>query len=392
MSMRLLASVNIRIFFLIVMVTAALRPAEKYLGEAWLWVPYAGLATMLLILVALPSMLTLRRLLRSSSFHWFVIAALAVVSSAFYPAADALKVIRQGQDQDDCTILGVQSLLVFSNPVSTPTYFGNPCSNLLGAIVPHTPFVLLGNMGLAGPAFLALAVLFLKLTKAQPLTIGVTLAILAGTPATLELMVNGSDFVFIGAAILVVSRTLLLLGKGKLSGARWLWLVAILSAAVGTTRINMLLFIAVAGLVHLALRLNIIPLIVASTLAILPNALIYLADPEAFAPLHLVAKGQGLVPGILYLVMLSMTLGALVVGLVKPSVLRNHSQEYVLVAFGLHLLFLAYGDLVFNRQFDFFWWEGANYLYLLTPLSVLIAAESLFSRADKEEEVRVDAA
>jgi hypothetical protein len=54
----------------------------------------------------------------------------------------------------------------------------------------------------------------------------------------------------------------------------------------------------------------------------------------------------------------------------------------VLLIFSPHLIFLAFGDLVFNRQFDVFWWEGANYLYLLTPMLAWFAILSLTKERD----------
>lgn len=353
--------------------STALRPAEKYAGSWLVWLPYVALVFLGVTLAFTDRGQFLIRLVAN---RWWQAGLLAVVSGlsiGFYPLADGLKTQMQGQDQDDCTVLGVQGLLSFANPVSEPTYFGNPCSNLIGAIAPHIPFVLLNNMGLAGPVFLTMTLYFLLRTGSSSAQTGLFLSALVALPATLELMVNGSDFVFIGLSILVVVRILELWRDGHLEGRLWPWILAILVALVGTTRINMLLFIIVIGIVLLAMKKSIVPLIVASSTAIAPNVYWLLSDPSAFAPLHLIGKGQTLVPGALYLAMFGVTALFLLFGLIQRNWVKANLGLYIILSFGAHLIFLSTGDLVFNREFDLFWWEGANYLFLITPLIIWFA-------------------
>ena len=119
-----------------------------------------------------------------------------------------------------------------------------------------------------------------------------------------------------------------------------------------------------------------------SAIVLIPNMLVYLSNPEKFAPLHLIAKGQSLVPGIFYILMFATTAVAIVLGSISWWQGKLDELKLVLVVVSPHLLFLAFGDLAFNRQFDVFWWEGANYLYLLTPMLTWFAVTRLFSGKD----------
>jgi hypothetical protein len=106
--------------------------------------------------------------------------------------------------------------------------------------------------------------------------------------------------------------------------------------------------------------------------------MIYLSSPEDYSPLHLVAKGQSLVPGIFYILMFGVTLAAIAFGAYGWQKKILNELSLALVVISPHLVFLAFGDLIFNRAFDIFWWEGANYLYLVTPMLVWFAATRLF--------------
>ncbi len=364
----------IRFFFavgsLLIVLSTALRPAAKYLDAPYLWFPYSIIMVIVLTWISISSANVFRRLV---SANWFILGltSLALLVSAwFYPLADGLKAIGQGQDQDDCTILGVSAILSFEHPFATPTYFGNPCSNLLGALLPHIPFVLVGNMGLAGPTFMIATLFLLLRTGVDKWVLGLFSAAVIFVPATMELMVNGSDLVFIGFAVLTIARILELQARGLALEPSWVWCLAILTAVAGTTRINMILLIVVVGVVLISQKQSLIPLLSTSTLFLLPNVVIYLLSPDNFAPLHLVAKGQSLVPGASYGAMLVATASLLLLGLVFANHVRSAPAAFTAAAFGIHLAFLSYGDLVFNRVFDLFWWEGANYLYLVTPLVI----------------------
>ena len=363
---------------LLLIMLPAMRPAEKYLGSWLWWFPYAGICLGLIYLIVSNPRGLIARGLSSNWFIFGIPALLGVVSTVFYPFADALKFEMQGQDQDDCTILGVNALLSGEHPFDTPSYFGNPCSPMVGALIPFIPFVVSNLVGLAGPVFFGLAVVALYFAKVDRLQLGAFVAIIAGTPATLELMVNGSDFVFIGCMALVA--VLLLMRSKNAADFRTpqMFRLAALVGLVASARISMPLFAVPFGLVLLHRR-NRWVIFTAVTIAIIlvPNLWIYLLSPEDFSPLHLLAKGQSIVPGGFYLLMFVTTGAAVVYGASSWRKGKLDELQLTITIFGPHLIFLAFGDLVFGRNFDIFWWEGANYLYLITPLITWFVAKSL---------------
>lgn len=380
MKVRLLLSgkMAVGLLALLLVMLPAMRPAEKYLGTWLWWIPYAIICGGLIYsLVSNPRGLVARGL----SSRWFIFGTptlLAVISTIFYPFADALKFEMQGQDQDDCTILGVNALLSGEHPFDTPSYFGNPCSPMVGALIPFVPFVVSNLVGLAGPVFFGIAVLVLYFSKADRLHLGGFVAIVAGTPATLELMVNGSDFVFIGCMALVA--VLLLARSDNPSFFRTPQMVqlAVLVGLVASARISMPIFALPFGMVLLQRRNRWLTFTaLTSSIILIPNLWIYLSSPEDFSPLHLVAKGQSLVPGAFYVLMFATTAVAVIFGAANWSKGKLDEISLTLIIFAPHLIFLAFGDLVFARQFDIFWWEGANYLYLITPLLTWFAVQKL---------------
>jgi hypothetical protein len=363
---------------LLLITLPALRPAEKYLGSWLWWIPYFLVCISLIHHVTKKQTASISKLLRSPVFIWGVPFVLAVISTIFYPRADALKLEMQGQDQDDCTILGVNAIFLGANPVSTPTYFGNPCSNMLGAIIPHIPFVLMGLMGLAGPIFLAIAVAILYFRKVDRLQIGLFVAIVAGTPASLELMVNGSDFVFIGFMSLVSSILVSNSVSSNFLSNKVFYPLALLVGLIASTRINMPIFALPFGLILLTRKNRwLLFTFLVSLIVIVPNLIVFLSSPDDFAPLHLISKGQSLVPGVFYFLMFAATGVAIVLGYVLWRKSKVDELSLVLLIVSPHLIFLAFGDLIFNRRFDFFWWEGANYLFLLTPMLAWYAVTRL---------------
>jgi hypothetical protein len=117
-------------------------------------------------------------------------------------------------------------------------------------------------------------------------------------------------------------------------------------------------------------------ILISSVVAIVPSGIIYLMDPENFTPLHLVAKSQGIVPFPLYVIMATLTLVAIVWGAFLVVKRKIDFLGYLAMSFFPHLVILSFSSLIFGG-WDFFNWEAANYLYVLTPvLSFLIASKS----------------
>lgn len=74
--------------------------------------------------------------------------------------------------------------------------------------------------------------------------------------------------------------------------------------------------------------------------------------------------------------MIAATLLGLVVAVLMKRV-RENPELYLALGVAPHLIFLSYGDLIFNRKLDLFWWEGANYLMVVTPLFAYIISRRI---------------
>jgi hypothetical protein len=226
--------------------------------------------------------------------------------------------------------------------------------------------------------FFGLAIAVLYFSGVRKLHLGIFVAVIAGTPASLELMVNGSDFVFIGFMTLVAVLMTKTWNGQNYTFAQLLPL-ALAVGLLASARISSLIFTVPFGLILLLRKSRWISFtLVVTFIAVVPNLMIYLSSPEDYSPLHLVAKGQSIVPGVFYILMFSATLAAAVLAAFGCHKKPLDELSLAAVILSPHLIFLAFGDLIFARNFDIFWWEGANYLYLVTPMLVWFVATRLF--------------
>lgn len=369
---------------LILILSTSLRPAFKY-GD--------GLVILVLYLVIVAALLavwasvtpgnSLRRITSSWTFHGGMIIGWLALSVYFYPLADALKLQRLGQDQDDCLISGSIALLRFENPYLEPTYFGNPCSPLPGAILPYVPFVALGVFSIAGVFFLSLTV-FAVGSQLGKVRSGLFLAILAGTPLVLELLVNGSDFIFIGCALVVLG---LVIENTSYQSRRWLvFFSAVLAGLISSTRINMpivLVFFVILLLLSRA-RGRFTAIGISILVSVGPAALIYVSNPYSFTPLHLLSKGQKLLPGWTLFAVLLVTAICLSVVFLSKKVSEKSVNFKLLLVTAPSVVSLSFADLA-SRSFEFAIWEGASYLMIIIPALSLLLAQNLAGRVEEIE-------
>jgi hypothetical protein len=346
-------------------VATALRPAVKYLDSILLWVAYV--IASFLILLALSFFPKSVDSITHRGFVFTIAGIFALISSALYPSADSLKSVMMGQDQDDCTILVAKQILLLDFPYDQVSYFGNPCSPLPGAIIPYLPFVALDAFLLANSFFLISLVLFLhgRLAKDEFRVGALTVLILLAIPQTLELMVNGSDFIFIGFAILVLVVSLEYPPRNE----KAYFFMSLLAGLLASSRIS-LVVIAAAYLIALHFKSKqsfFTNFFVNATVGIAPSLIIFLINPEEFSPLHLVGKGASLLPGNLLLAMIFVTCALTIFAFINSKV-RNSSSAIFILVLSPQLVFLSLGDLIFWRLGDFSTWEGASYWSILIPL------------------------
>lgn len=364
---------------------SSLRPSVKYLDSLVPGVTFIGL--MAVALVSLPFLLSKAwfRSIVVSPVSWLsVLVILGLLTLFFYPLADGLKTQMGGWDQDDCLKLGIENLLQGQNPYSDRSYFGNPCSPGFGAFVIYLPFVVAGVFSLAPIIWLGLSHFVLTLWVRDKTQASLFFFVIASSPMTLELLVNGSDIVIMGLGIVLSGLGVqFALRRG---GLAVLGMAAVLVGLVASMRVNFLLLVAVATVfVFVKTRFGGVFFgLAASVVSILPSTLIYLSDPAGFTPLHLVGKSQAIVPPALYVVMALLTLASLFIGALLVMRNRLDLVEFSTLVFAPHIVFLSVSALVFGG-WDFFNWEAGHYLYVLTPGLAYSVAKIVSTRIKASE-------
>jgi hypothetical protein len=361
---------------------SSLRPSIKYLDSLVPGVAFVVVTT--LSLVALPRLLSqnwFKKIVLSRISWLSVLVILTILTVFFYPLADSLKHQMGGWDQDDCLRLGIENLIQGQNPYSDKSYFGNPCSPGFGAFVIYLPFVIAGLLSLAPVVWLAVSRSVVGLWVQNRIQASLFFFIIASSPMTLELLVNGSDIVIMGLGIVVSSLGVqFALRRG---GLAFLGMAAVLVGLVASMRVNFLLLVVVAT-VFVFIRTKFGGLffgLVASAVSTLPSALIYLSDPAGFTPLHLVGKSQGIVPPVLYVFMALLTVASLVIGALLVMRGKLDLVEFATLVFAPHIVFLSVSALVFGG-WDFFNWEAGHYLYVLTPGLAYSVAKVVSNRSE----------
>lgn len=291
-----------------------------------------------------------------------------------YPIADGLKVQMRGSDQDDCVILGVEHLLNFENPYLSKSFYGNSCSPGIGMLIAHLPFVFFDIYVLGAPTFVSISTYFIYKYYNDLFLASSFLIFNLSCLLLLELMVVGSDLIFIGVGIVFLS--LLLIKAIDLKSMKFIILVALLCGIIASTRVNFLVLIFLSSsyiFLHWQ-RGAWVFFIFSATLALIPSLIIYISNPEIFTPLHLVGKSSQLMSPMLKYsaIFISGLLFLWSLYLVKKDIKNINIALFVTLL--PSLLSLSIGDL-FMRSGEIALWEGANYLIPLIPLSALLLIE-----------------
>ena len=306
---------------------------------------------------------------------FIILLSLYTLTYIVYPIADGLKVQMRGSDQDDCVILGVKHLLNLENPYLTKSYFGNPCSTGFGVLLFYIPFVYFDMYALGAPFITSVLTYFIYKYYNDLSSAGIFLIVNIACLLMVELMVVGSDLILIGMGIVLLALLLSLAIEKE--NIRLIILVAIICGIIASTRINfmILIFISASYIFLYHKKGAWVFLVISLTLALGPSVIIYLSNPDMFTPLHLIGKSKKLLPPMLRYVIVFMT-GILYfysLFIVNRSA-KNIAMSFFIVLFPM-LIGLSLSDLVFLRDLKFQYWEGANYLIPLIPLSSLLVVE-----------------
>jgi len=348
------------------------RAIFKYLPEyAWL------VAVVELLLVVVVANISGEWVKKAFGNAYLQVALLLIAAAAvyvMYPVADGLKASLRGSDQDDCVVLGALRLLAGQNPYLDLTYFGNPCSTGFGVLLYYLPFVFFKAYFLGG--IFSIAVLMASLVRSSGRLDdgGFFLFLLFSCVAVPELLVVGSDLIFVGSGIAL----LMLLVRSLPDSRQWgaLFVSALLCGVLASSRVNFLVLVPLVGfLLFSRWRSGAAVFVVVGTLvALVPSAVIYFSDPQAFTPLHLLHKAQVIMPRAVLAAAAVVSAGMAIVGF---FMVRRNAQALPLAVFLAllpGLVTLSFGDL-YGRGWSLALWEGANYLVPLLPLAALLVVE-----------------
>lgn len=307
----------------------------------------------------------------------FIVIVLAITFSAIYfayPIADGLKAQMRGSDQDDCVILGAQRLIQGLFPYSVRSYYGNPCSPGPGMLILYLPFVYFHAYVGGAFALLLTALASLRRQSYSWLEPGYFLFFLSMSLLWWELQVVGSDLIALGLGLVLVMTILpnIIANKQKI----YIVLVGILVGLLASTRIN-LFFIFPFLSIFIFWYWNkgaFLFFFVALFFALIPTLWFYSLNPAEFTPFHLVGKAGILLPPATFIFAALVCAGLGILGIVLGRKSLSYGAASLFLGLAPMLCILALAD-IWNRQWQWSQWEGANYLMPILPLSALILAQ-----------------
>ena len=345
------------------------HPIFKYLPDyAWFVAVFEVLAVMA---VANASSARLEKVFGSGHLIAALMLLAAVAVYFMYPVADGLKALMRGSDQDDAVILGVSHLLAGQNPYISPTYFGFPCSTGVGVLLYYLPFVFFKAYFLGGIFSIGVVMAALWRFSGKLEDAGFFFFLLFSCVAVPQLLVVGSDLIFVGSGIAL----LVLLVAPLLDSRGWgmLFISAILSGVLASSRVNFLVLVPLVGfLLFSRWRAGaVVFVLIGAAVALLPSLAIYLSDPAAFTPLHLLHKAQVIMPRAF---LFTAAVVSAVLAIAGFFMVRNDAGYFPLAVFLAllpALLTMTLGEL-YGHGWDPALSGGGNYLVPLLPLAAVL--------------------
>lgn len=363
------------------------RAIFKYLPEvAWL-ISFAGL-----LMVMVVSNLYCERLSKLFGNRYLIIISVTVVTIVvyfMYPFADGLKAVMRGSDEDDAVILGVLRLLQGENPYLDLTYLGNPSSTGFGVFLYYLPFVLFNAYSLGGIIAIGVVMAALVHTTGRLEDAGFFFYMLFSCVAVPELLVVGSDLIFVGSGIALLVLLVRLMSETRIW--RRLVILAILCGVLASSRVNFLVLVPLVGFLLFSIWRSgaVVFVVLGSIVALLPSAIIYISDTQAFTPLHLLHTAQDILPTSILVAAAFVSMVMTIVGFILVRSDAAFFPLSVFLALLPALATLSIGDLC-GVGGDFALWGGSTYLIPLVPLAAILVMQlrqsALVERSVEAEE------
>lgn len=372
----LISQANI-VFSIFILLLPALRPAFKYADGFSTFVFYVALAWGIWAVIWLLFIYDKSTILGFSA--GIGIAVYTICALYFYPIADGLSASMNGYDQDDCVKLVSSEFFGFDNPLAQSSYYGNPCSTGMGIAIIFWPFVAAGLYQLAGPLLLLIFWLLGAKYRGIALSSAWTLVIMS-LPLTLELVVNGSDFVVLGLGFAIVG--IILDGWTRKPHLLGVMVTALLAGLLASGRISLLLLLPVLW-IHI-LRLDktrqILFILISLFVSIIPTFVVWLRWSSEQSQTHLLIKSTVLLPGLGLVAAAAICAVMFLIFVIFRRTLS--APRSMVLGFIPHLILLSLGDVV-QRSYTLADWEGANYLMLAIPLLVVSFLDTRTSTTEK---------
>jgi hypothetical protein len=232
-------SALIAVFFL-----ASSGTLQQYLGVAGALAYLAVLAALVPVAVRIVLPWFLARTSERSAL-WLALltfAALVVVFAVVYPHANSHSGLT-GSDRDDAANIATRHLLHGRYPYSTPTYLGNFVSQLPGALLLDSPFVLLGNSAYQNLFWLPALFLGLRyyFSDARLALFVVWFTLLA--PAVMREFVTGGDLIANSIYVLLFVLGVIRFDPTTRGGRAWKVAAALALGLALSSRANFLFIV-----------------------------------------------------------------------------------------------------------------------------------------------------
>lgn len=290
--------ISILMFFFIIIPN--IRPLIKYITyiNSIFFIFYIIILLIFFYILSIKqSYIDLKKYISNYFYISFILLITTLIIWYLYPIADALKLQMKGSDKDDGIILAAKAILNLKHPYLERSYYGNPHSAGMGIILIYLPFVYLNLYPFGAIFFSTYAILKVHKFSNDSYCAAVFSTLLFSSIFNMETLIQGTDLFLVGCGLVILIIDLIKNIDSK-NLFKFLW-PAILCGLLASSRINFLIIIPIISLYIFiySKKISIIFGFLATLVAILPSFYVYLLDPQAFAPLHLIEKGNYLLEG-----------------------------------------------------------------------------------------------
>lgn len=303
--------------------------------------------------------------LKIISLLWWMsfIVFITVLSFYLYPILSLRK--NPGSTGDDAIILSAQTLLTTGKLYDVQIDASAPISPGPAWILVNSVFVLSNLYWLFAPVYIAMAI-FLVRKVTNTVVANIFCVLLSLSFNFVELLLNGHDLLPFAMGLFATD---LMIHKFLKKDASLFSLIMI-SVCLGILASSRIVFGFLPVMYFLLLRnyhiKNSLILLLISTMVFFLFNVYYYSINDFYQPAHLLSKGLRLVWMPVYILIITSGIAAMFYLALREKSAKISWDWTVFLILSSFLLPIGYGDLL-RINFDFKYWEGANYMIILTP-------------------------